>query len=50
MIRLAGELWGFVWGQKKYWLIPIILALIIIGLLVVVGELAPISPFVYPMF
>jgi hypothetical protein len=36
--------------RKKWWLIPIIISLILIGLLVALSESSAVAPFVYPMF
>jgi hypothetical protein len=36
--------------NKKYWLIPIILVLLIIGIFVVFTESSIIAPFIYALF
>lgn len=44
------EIWQFLRVRKKFWLAPIILALMLLGLLIVfAGNSAVISPFVYMM-
>ena len=40
----------FIVVRKKYWLIPLILALFILGLLIVSIETAPVLPAIYPIF
>ena len=40
----------FMKERKKWWLIPIIISLILIGLLVALSESSAVAPFVYPMF
>jgi hypothetical protein len=44
------ELFMFLKERKKWWLIPIVISLIIIGLLIVFAESSAIAPFVYPFF
>ena len=40
----------FLMRQKKYWLIPIIVVLVLLGFLVVFTENSVLSPFVYTLF
>ena len=44
------ELFLFLKERKKWWLIPILISLIIIGLLLVFAESSAVAPFVYPFF
>jgi hypothetical protein len=44
------ELVKFLMMNKKYWLIPIIIVLVLLGLLVLVAESSVLSPFVYSLF
>ncbi len=44
------ELLAFLMNNKKYWLIPIIILLVLLGLLVLVSENSVLSPFVYSLF
>ena len=42
------EIWAFLRVRKKFWLAPIIIALMLLGLLIVVaGQAGVVSPFVY---
>ena len=50
MIRLFREFLEFSWRQKKFWLIPIIVALMLVGTLVVISESSMLSAFIYPFF
>jgi len=44
------ELWTFLRVRKKFWLAPIIIVLLLLGLLIALGTIAPmVSPFVYMM-
>lgn len=40
----------FLITQKKYWLIPIIIVLVILGTLVVFTENSVLAPFIYSLF
>lgn len=44
------DLWGFMKERKKFWLIPMILILLLIGLLIVFSSGSAIAPFVYTLF
>ncbi|MEJ1487438.1 MAG: DUF5989 family protein [Candidatus Sedimenticola sp. (ex Thyasira tokunagai)] len=44
------DLWGFMKEQKKFWLAPIIIVLILLGLLVVFAQGSAIAPFIYTLF
>ncbi len=44
------DIFQFLMERKKWWLLPIILALLILGLLLAFAESSAVAPFVYPMF
>jgi hypothetical protein len=44
------DLWGFMKERKKYWLIPMIIILLLIGFLLVFSSGSAIAPFVYTLF
>jgi hypothetical protein len=45
-----GEIWDFLRVRKRFWLAPIILALMLLGALIVfAGSAGVVSPFVYMM-
>jgi Family of unknown function (DUF5989) len=46
---LLGDLLGFLLHNKKWWLVPLILALIVAGALVWLGGSAA-APFIYPLY
>lgn len=45
----VGELWVLLREKKKYWLMPIILALLLLGVLVFLSGTAA-APFIYTIF
>ncbi len=44
------ELWDFARTRKKFWLLPLVLVLVTLGLLLFLIEGSAISPFVYTLF
>lgn len=46
---LLGELAGFLKHSKKWWLAPILIAVLILGALVLLGGTAA-APFIYTLF
>ena len=47
--NLLVEFWIFLKHNKKWWLLPILIVLLLMGLLVLLGGTA-IAPFIYPLF
>ena len=44
-----GELWAFLKSNKKWWMLPIIVFLLLLGLLVLLSGTG-LAPFIYTMF
>lgn len=44
------DLWGFLKVRKKFWLAPVIIVLLLIGVLIVIGGGSAIAPFIYTLF
>ena len=47
---LLGELWDFLKVRKAWWLTPIIIMLVIVGMLIIFGQSSSLSPFIYALF
>ena len=47
---VVGELMGFLWKRKLFWLIPMLLLLVIFAVIIVLGNAGPISFAIYPFF
>jgi len=43
------ELMVFLWQRKRWWLIPVVVILVILGLFVVLGSTG-VGPFIYTLF
>jgi hypothetical protein len=44
------ELWQFMLARKKFWLIPVILLMVLLGGLVVMSQGSAVAPFIYTLF
>jgi hypothetical protein len=49
-LRVLGEFWRFLRVRKKYWLAPIVVVLLLLGVLVVAVSGSPLAPFIYALF
>ena len=47
---LLRDLWRFLRERKKWWLLPIIVALLLLGILIGFGGASAIAPFIYTIF
>jgi len=46
----AMELWAFMRERKKFWLLPIIMVLVLLGSLIVLTQGSAVAPFIYTLF
>lgn len=44
------DIWHFVLERKKFWLMPLILVLLLLGALLVFGGGSAVAPFIYSLF
>jgi hypothetical protein len=44
------DLWLFMRERKKFWLLPVILVLLLLGIVIVFGGSSAIAPFIYTLF
>lgn len=50
MTDFMRDLWDFMKVRKKFWLAPIIITLLTLGLLLVFAQGSAMAPFVYTLF
>jgi drug/metabolite transporter superfamily protein YnfA len=50
MWDLLCDLWAWLRERKKYWLVPIILVLLLLGALLVLSSGSAVAPFIYTLF
>jgi hypothetical protein len=49
-LALASEIWMFLRQNKKLWLLPIIVVLLLLGALLVFAQSSALAPFIYTIF
>jgi hypothetical protein len=47
---LARELWAFMRVRKKFWLLPILVVMVLVGALLVFAQGSALAPFIYTIF
>ena len=47
---IVGELFGFLWQRKLWWLLPMLVMLLVFGILLVLAQGSAIAPFIYTLF
>ena len=50
MIEFIKEFYEFLKVRKKYWLLPIIIVLTLLGILIVLSQGSAVAPFIYTIF
>lgn len=50
VLDTLAELFQLLWARRLWWLIPMIVVLIAFGLLIALGGMAGIGPFIYTLF
>lgn len=50
MLDLLKDLWAFMKERKKFWLLPIVVVLVLLGALLVFAQGSAIAPFIYTLF
>jgi hypothetical protein len=50
MLDFLKDLWDFMRERKKFWLAPIILVMLLLGVLIVVAQGSAVAPFKYTLF
>ena len=48
--RFWREIWEFLKVRKKWWLLPIIVLCVLLGMLVILTEGSALAPFIYTIF
>ncbi|HUS83556.1 MAG TPA: DUF5989 family protein [Anaerolineales bacterium] len=49
-MSFLAELWDFIKVRKKFWLLPILIMMVLLGGLIVLTQGSAIAPFVYTVF
>ena len=49
-VQVISEFWEFMRQNKKFWLAPIVITLIVFGIVLVLAKGSAIAPFIYTLF
>jgi competence protein ComGC len=49
-MSLLVELWAFMKERKKWWLLPMIVVMLIVGTLLIFAQGSALAPFIYTIF
>jgi hypothetical protein len=49
-LSLVSEFWSFIRVRKKYWLLPIVIVMVMVGALLVFAQGSALAPFIYTIF
>ena len=47
---IVGELMVFLWSQKMWWLIPMVVALVLFAVILALATATPAGPMIYTLF
>ena len=50
MLEFLNDLWAYMRERKKFWLAPIIIVLLLLGVLIVLAEGTAVAPLIYTLF
>ncbi len=50
MISFIREMWDFMRARKKFWLLPVLIVMALLGALIVLAQGSAIAPFIYTLF
>ena len=50
MISFIREMWEFMRARKKFWLLPILIVMSLLGVLIVLTQGSVLAPFIYTLF
>ena len=49
-MNLASQLWEYMRERKKWWLFPVIVVMLVVGILLVFAQGSALAPFIYTIF
>lgn len=49
-MSFLGEFWQFLRARRKFWLVPILITSLLVGILLLVAQSSAIAPFIYTLF
>ncbi|MEJ2247105.1 MAG: DUF5989 family protein [Acidobacteriota bacterium] len=49
-LSIFAEFIGFLKANKKAWMIPIVILLLVLGFIIIIGQGSALAPFIYTLF
>ena len=49
-LNILKEFWSFLRERKKYWIMPIVFFLLLLGFILVMAKGSALAPFIYSLF
>lgn len=49
-MSIIAELWAFLRVRKKFWLVPTVIMLVVVGGLIIFAQGSAVAPFIYTLF
>jgi hypothetical protein len=49
-LSIIKELWSFLKVNKRYWLAPMLIVLVLLGVIIIFAETSAVAPFIYTLF
>ncbi|OFW30257.1 MAG: hypothetical protein A3I00_05320 [Betaproteobacteria bacterium RIFCSPLOWO2_02_FULL_64_12] len=49
-LGIMGELLQFMWQRKLWWMMPMVIVLLLVGILLIFAQSSAIAPFIYTLF
>ena len=49
-MNLVAEFWDYMKTRKKFWLLPILAVVVVLGALLVLAQGSAVAPFIYTIF
>jgi Family of unknown function (DUF5989) len=47
---LLSEMWAFMRARKRWWLLPIVVVMLVVGALLIFAQGSALAPFIYTLF
>ncbi len=49
-LSIIKEFWDFLKERKRFWLAPIVILLLLLGILIIFAQSSAVAPFIYTLF
>ena len=49
-LTIVRDFCRFLWQQRLWWMVPMVLVLLAFGVLILFAQSAPVAPFIYTLF